>query len=109
VARDEGLEEQIREELGPLDGLHEAAMFGGLAWLLDGKLLCACRHDGMMARLGKGNEAWALAIPGVTEVSTGRSPMRGWVWANPDAAADDALRLKLLKQALVFVRTLPAK
>jgi hypothetical protein len=109
VARDEGLEEQIREELGPLDGLREAAMFGGLAWMLDGNLLCACRSDGMMARLGKGAEAWALALPGVTEARTGRSAMRGWVWANPDAAADDALRLKLLNQALAFVRTLPAK
>jgi hypothetical protein len=109
MARDEGLEEQIREELGPMDGLHEAAMFGGLAWMLDGNLLCACRHDGMMARLGKGNEAWALALEGLSEVSTGRSPMRGWVWATPEAAADDALRLKLLDQALAFVRTLPAK
>jgi hypothetical protein len=109
MARDEGLEEQIREELGPLDGLHEAPMFGGLAWMLDGNLLCACGQNGMMARLGKGNEAWALATPGVTEVSTGRSVMRGWVWANPDAAADEALRLKLLDQALAFVRTLPAK
>lgn len=109
MARDEGLEEQIREELGALDGLHEAPMFGGLAWMLDGKLLCACRHDGMMARLGKGNEAWALETPGVTQVRTGASPMRGWVWANPDAAADESLRLKLLHAALAFVRTLPAK
>jgi hypothetical protein len=109
MARDEGLEEQIREELGPLDGLHEARMFGGLAWLLDGKLLCACGRDGMMARLGKGNEAWALATPGVTELSTGRSTMRGWVWATPEAAADDAFRLKLLDHALAFVRTLPPK
>jgi hypothetical protein len=31
------------------------------------------------------------------------------VWANPDAAADDALRLKLIEEALAFVRTLPAK
>jgi hypothetical protein len=109
MARDEGLEEQIREELGPLDGLHEAKMFGGLAWMLGGNLLCACRHDGMMARLGKGNDAWALGLLGVTEVSTGKSPMRGWVWATPDAAADDTLRLKLLDQALAFVRTLPPK
>jgi len=109
VARDEGLEQQIREELGPLDGLHEARMFGGLAWMLDGNLLCACRHDGMMARLGKGNEAWALAVDGVTEVSTGASPMRGWVWATLEAAADDALRLRLLNEALAFVRSLPPK
>ena len=109
MARDEGLEEQIREELGPLDGLREARMFGGLAWMLDGNLLCACGQNGMMARLGKGNEAWALATPGVTEVSTGKSPMRGWVWANPEAAANEALRLTLLHEALAFVRTLPTK
>jgi len=109
MARDEGLEEQIREELGPLDGLREAPMFGGLAWMLDGNLLCACRHDGMMARLGKGNEDWALQSPGVSQVRTSANPMRGWVWANPDAAADEALRLKLLQQALAFVRTLPPK
>ena len=64
MARDFGLEEQIREEVGPIDGLRETAMFGGLAWMLDGNLLCACRHDGMMARLGKGNEAWALYMLG---------------------------------------------
>lgn len=109
MARDEGLEEQIREELGPLDGLHEKPMFGGLVWMLDGNLLCGCRHDGMMARLGKGNEAWAMQIPGVGELRTGPSPMRGWVWVEPDAAADEALRLKLLQQALAFVRTLPPK
>jgi hypothetical protein len=110
LARDEGLEEQIREELGPLGGLHEAPMFGGLAWMLDGNLLCACRHDGMMARLGKGNEAWALAVDGVHEPRAGdRPPMRGWVWATPDAASDEAFRLKLLDRALAFVRTLPPK
>jgi hypothetical protein len=109
MARDEGLEEQIREELGPLDGLHEVKMFGGLAWMLDGNLLCACRHDGLLARLGKGNEAWALAVPGVGEMQMGERRMNGWVRAGPDAVADDAVRAKLLEGALAFVRTLPPK
>jgi len=109
VARDEGLEEQIRDELGPLDGLHEARMFGGLAWMLDGNLLCACRHDGMMVRLGKGNEAWALAMAGVHPPRAGARTMSGWVWATPDAASDEPFRLKLLDQAVAFVRTLPPK
>ena len=42
----------------------EKAMFGGWAWLLNGNLLCGARHDGMLVRLGKGNEAWALATSG---------------------------------------------
>ena len=109
MARDEGLEEQIREELGPLDGLREVAMFGGLAWMLDGNLLCACRHDGLLARLGKGNEAWALAVPGIGEMQMGARRMNGWVRAGPDAVADDAVRAKLLEGALAFVRTLSAK
>ena len=109
MSRDEGLEEQIREELGPLDGLHEAKMFGGLAWMLDGNLLCACRHDGLLARLGKGNEAWALAVPGIGEMQMGARRMNGWVRAGPDTVADDSIRAKLLTQALAFVRTLPAK
>ncbi|HEY4030477.1 MAG TPA: TfoX/Sxy family protein [Caulobacteraceae bacterium] len=109
MARDKGLEEQIREELGRLDGLHEVAMFGGLAWMLDGNLLCACRHDGLLARLGKGNEAWALAMPGVGEMQMGARKMNGWVRADPDAVADDSVRARLLEGALAFVRTLPPK
>jgi hypothetical protein len=109
MARDRGLEEQIREELGPLDGLRETPMFGGLAWMLDGNLLCACRHDGMMARLGKGNEAWALEVGGVREMKAGARPMPEWIWADPDAVSDETFRLKLLGEALAFVRTLPPK
>src|ERR1700743_1996068 len=106
MARDAGLEEQIRDELGPLDGLYEKPMFGGLAWMLDGNLLCACRHDGMMARLGKGNDAGALEVSGVREMKAGGRSMRGWVWADPDAISDETFRLKLLDQAQAFVRTL---
>ena len=109
MARDEGLEQQVREELGPLPGLHETPMFGGLAWMLDGNLLVACRHDGLMARLGKGHDAWALAVDGVREMRAGGRSMKGWVWAEPDAAADEAFRLRLLAKAVDFVRTLPPK
>ncbi len=109
MARDAGLEEHIRDELGPLDGLRETAMFGGLAWMLDGNLVCACRHDGLLARLGKDNAARALAMPGVGEMQMGARKMNGWVRAEPDAVADDAVRAKLLEGALAFVRTLPPK
>ena len=40
MARDEGLEELLREDLEGEPGLTEKAMFGGRAWLLRGNLLC---------------------------------------------------------------------
>ena len=53
MARDEGLEELIREDLAAEPGLREKAMFGGRAWLLNGNLVCGAREDGMLMRLGK--------------------------------------------------------
>jgi len=57
MARDAGLEDLIRNDLPSGLGLTEKAMFGGWAWLLDGNLALGARSDGMLARLGKGNDA----------------------------------------------------
>jgi hypothetical protein len=109
MARDEGLEELLRPQLGVAPGLAETTMFGGRAWLLHGHLLCGARDDGMLVRLGKGNDAWALALPGIVPMVMRGRRMEGWVRAGPDAFGDDALRGRLLQAALAYVRTLPAK
>lgn len=109
MARDEGLEDLLREDLGAQRGLTEKPMFGGLAWLLHGNLLCGASDRGMLARLGKDQEAWALAMPDIVPMLSGGRRMRGWVRAGPDAFGDDALRRRLLDAALAFVRSLPAK
>jgi hypothetical protein len=109
MARDEGLEELLREFLAVEPGVTEKAMFGGRAWLLNGNLLCGARDDGMLARLGKGNDGWALELPGIVPMIMRGRRMHGWVRAGPDAFGDDALRRKLVSAALTFVRSLPAK
>lgn len=109
MARDEGLEELVREYLSAEPGLTEMAMFGGQAWLLNGNLLCGARDDGMLVRLGQGSDGWALAVPGIVPMISRGRRMRGWVRAGPDAFGDDALRRKLLDAALAFVRSLPPK
>jgi len=110
MARDAGLEELVREDLGDLPGLIEKPMFGGLAWLLHGNLLCGARADGMLVRLGRDRDGWALEHPAVVPMQMGsRSPMRGWVRAGPEAFGDDPLRRALLQAALAFVCSLPAK
>ena len=109
MARDAGLEELLRERLDSLPGLTERPMFGGWAWLHDGNLLCGARADGVLVRLGKGNDLWALDIDGIAPmISRGRT-MAGWVRVAPETFADDALAARLVDAALTFVRSLPAK
>jgi hypothetical protein len=107
--RDRGLEDLIREDLASDPALTERAMFGGWAWLLSGNLLLGARSDGLLARLGKGNDAWALGLPDVSPMASRGRAMDGWVRAGPIAYGDDAIRLRLIKAALGFVRGLPPK
>ena len=109
MARDEGLEELLRERFGAERGVTEKPMFGGRAWLLNGHLLCGARDDGMLVRLGAGQDSWALATPDVAPMISRGRRMRGWVRAGPAAFGDDALRGRLIDAALRFVRSLPAK
>jgi hypothetical protein len=109
MACDEGLEELIRADLDAIPGLIEQPMFGGRAWLLDGHLLCGAREDGMLVRLGKGRDGWALALPDIAPMISRGRPMQGWVRAGAPAFGDDVLRRRLLQSALAFVRTLPPK
>ncbi|RFB75667.1 TfoX/Sxy family protein [Methylovirgula sp. 4M-Z18] len=109
MARDAGLEELVRDHLAPELLLSERTMFGGYAWLLDGNLLCGARDDGVLIRLGKGNDQWALAIDRIVPmISRGRA-MSGWVRVAPETFADEALARRLISAALAFVRTLPPK
>ncbi len=109
MARDRGLEDLLREELDGVPGLSEKAMFGGWAFLLHGHLLCGARVEGMLVRLGREGEGWALALPGITPMIMSGRPMPGWLRADATAYGDDALRRRLIDAALAFVRSLPPK
>jgi hypothetical protein len=109
MARDKGLEELIEDELRSIPGVTRKAMFGGWAWLIGGHLLCGARSDGLLLRLGKGNDDWALRLAGVEPMISRGRRMQGWVRADSRTYGDDDLRGELLASALRFVRTLPRK
>lgn len=109
MARDTGLEGLLKEELGDMPGLSEKTMFGGWALMLNGNLLCGAREDGMLVRLGKGNDGWALNLPGVVQMLSGERATQGWVRADARAYGDDALRRRLLDAAVAYVTSLPRK
>ena len=109
MAYDEGLAETFRGALTGRAGVTEKKMFGGLCFLLQGNMLCGTYRGGGMYRVGKANEAAALALPHVRPMTmTGRA-MPGLVDVDREAIADPALRDRLLALALDFVGGLPAK
>jgi hypothetical protein len=109
MARNKRLEQLLTEYLADKPGVTEKAMFGGLAWLLHGNLLCGARDDGMLVRLGKGNDGWALAITGIAPMISRGRQMQGWIRVAPEVYENNALRHKLLKAAFDFNKSLPRK
>ncbi|WP_369944620.1 TfoX/Sxy family protein [Xanthomonas medicagonis] len=99
----------LRDALGARPDLTEKPMFGGWVWLLHGHLLCGAREDGVLVRLGKGNDAWALALPGIEPMRSRSRAMAGRIRVAPETFADDALAARLLREAIAFVQTLLPK
>lgn len=109
MAYDEGLAEQMREDLGDLPGAQEKKMFGGLCFMSRGNMVCGVHRNGAMYRVGKAHYDAALALPGVRPMAfTGRE-MKGFVEADDEVLADDTLRLQLIAMARDFAATLPPK
>lgn len=109
MAHNPELEHILRGALEGCPWLGEKRMFGGVAWITSGNMICAALGSGLMARVGKHNEAEALALPGVTAMAPGGRRMGGWVLANEDAWRDDSVRQNLLSAAVSFALTLPEK
>ncbi|MEZ5886284.1 MAG: TfoX/Sxy family protein [Paracoccaceae bacterium] len=108
MAWDEGLAQLMREDLAG-EAITEKKMFGGLAFLMNGHMVCGIHKGGAMFRVGKPNEAAALAIPGAAPMMFTGKPMAGMVDFSDEATADDARRGQVMKLALGFVKGLPPK
>ena len=74
---------RIRSILGPRKGLSEKEMFGGLAFLRDGKMFVGIIKDELMARVGKdAHEEWERKKGARTMDFTHR-PMKGYLQVRP--------------------------
>ncbi len=84
-------------------------MFGGLCYFLNGNMLCGVDADRYMFRVGKDQEAEALARPGASPMDITGRPLGGFVFVDP-AACEDAERLvSWINLATAFVAGLPPK
>lgn len=109
MAYDEGQAQMFRDDLAAVEGIDEKNMFGGIVFMLNGNMLCGVHKDGGMLRVGKDNEAAALAIDGAGPMQFTDRKMGGMVDISAEGMADDAARGKLLALAMDFVGQMPSK
>lgn len=105
---DPELAERMREVIAGHDEVVEKRMFGGICWMLGGHMLCGVEVGRYMFRVGKEQEAEALARPGASRMAFTGRPMGGFVWVR----ADDAVGVQLaawVELEARYVRTLPPK
>jgi hypothetical protein len=104
----EMLAERVRQRLRGREVVVKR-MFGGLAFMLEGNMLCCVSGKGLMARVGAAQEAEALRRPHAAPCAGTGRPMAGFVMVSPPGLATEAALDGWLDLALAYVTTLPAK
>jgi TfoX/Sxy family transcriptional regulator of competence genes len=108
MAFDPGLAQTLRDALADLP-VTERKMFGGLAFLLHGHMVCGVHKGGAMVRVGKDGYHAALSLPGVSPMMFTGKPMIAMVDVADASVEDDGIRGQLLGLALATVQALPPK
>ena len=106
---DEGLADRIRDALVSERDVTEKQMFGGIAFLRDGKMFCGIVTDRLMVRVGPDRHVEALRKPHVRPMDFTGRPMAGYVFVQPAGYESDAALEGWLRWGFDFVATLPAK
>jgi TfoX/Sxy family transcriptional regulator of competence genes len=100
--------DRMRRALSELGGIAEKRMFGGICFLLNDHMLCGTGKHGFMFRVGREQEAEALARPGATAMEMNGRRFRGFVWVNRSKCTDRNLR-SWVALAQGYVAGLPPK
>lgn len=104
----EALAARLRKALAGRRGVSEKRMFGGVCFLQRGNMLCGTGQEKFMFRVGKEQDAAALARPGAKPMDITGRVMKGFVWVDP-AACDGRTLKHWIALAENYVGMLPAK
>ena len=84
MAYDEKLADRIRNILGRHKGITEKKMFGGLSFLLNGKMCCGVLKDMLVVRVNSKESDLLLKKPHVRPMDFTGRPMKGFLYVSMD-------------------------
>jgi TfoX/Sxy family transcriptional regulator of competence genes len=106
MAYDEQLAERMRSILAGAPGVDEKKMFGGVAFLKEGKMFCGIVKDDLMVRVGPEHYDTALALAHVRPMDFTGRPMNGYVFVGPGGTRTERAIKRWVDQGAAFVATL---
>ena len=109
MAYDEGLAERVRKAIGGKGEISEKKMFGGLCFLLRGKMCCGILKSKLVARVDPKESAGLLKRAHVRPMDFTGRPMKGFLYVGQDALKSSSELNQWLKRCLAFASSLPAK
>ncbi len=90
MAYDEALADRIRTTLRDRDDVEERKMFGGITFMVAGRMACGVIHDDLMVKLRPEEHDEAVAQRHARPMDFTGRPMRGLVYVEPAGTAADA-------------------
>jgi TfoX/Sxy family transcriptional regulator of competence genes len=109
MAFDQDLAMRVRRLLEKQDGISERKMFGGLAFLLKGKMFCGVLGHDLVARLGAEQAQTALRRSYVRPMDFTGRPMKGYVYIAPDGLRTDRALQTFIRHAIRYTSSLSSK
>jgi hypothetical protein len=93
MAYDQELADRIRTALSDRPSLREVKMFGGLAFMVDDRMVvCAAGDGGLLVRSDPARSDELVAIEGAKQAEmAGRSMGPSWISVAPEATAGEGL------------------
>ena len=109
MAYDELLVERVRKALRGKGEISEKKMFGGICFLLGGKMCCGILKEVLVARVNPKESSALLKTPGVRPMDFTGRPMKGFLYVSQKALKSAPQLNAWLKRCLLFASSLPAK
>lgn len=110
MSYDEALADRVRAVALELRAsTTERAMFGGLCFVVDGKMFAGIVDRELMVRVGPDAYEVALAEPHVREMDFTGKPMRGYVYVEPPALRPAARLRQWIERGLAGARAAKPK
>lgn len=106
---DEGLAERIRAIVEDDPRITEKKMFGGLTFLVDGKMSVGINRDELMVRVGSEAFEEALSRPHARAMDFTGRPMRGFVQVGAEGFEEDEALSGWVELAIAYAETQPGK
>ena len=90
-------------------GIKEKAMFGGISFLLNGRMFCGVLKDDLVVRVNPKEHEILAKKPGTRPMDFTGKPMKGFLYVNMKGYEKDKDLQEWIKQSFDFVSTLPEK